>query len=145
MHGHLPIFYLGSGFLCLTNLSSYRLSIKVVCIGTNARTGIPFLWRLKIAFVIKKLSTSIQNTSFADTLYGEFIHTIFKDKAALPVALHTFSTTFGWSLLFLASFSKYSITLIKIHFDWLFKRFPRKENEFSCGPLGSLLAPKIAL
>ena len=54
-------------------------------------------------------------------------HTISDVNTALPVALHTLTNTFGWPLLFLTSFSKYSKTFITIRFDWLVRRFPQKE------------------
>ena len=52
----------------IMDFSSYCLSVEVVRIFMDARTGIPLLRRLKIAYSINALSTNIRNASFAEIL-----------------------------------------------------------------------------
>ena len=69
---------------------------------------------------------------------------VFITQPVLPVAFVILSTTFGWLLLFFASFSKYSTTFIRIRFVWLLRRFPWKDWEEDSPSLERLFALKIA-
>ena len=114
------------------NLSLQSLSIKIVWIRTNVGFGIPLHWGIKISTTFLKLFMSFSDTFSWNTLMKKLVHEKFKQhRLFLPVAFDTLSRTFGWPLLFYASFSKYSNTFIKRCFVWLLRCFPWKVYVFN--------------
>ena len=94
-------------------------------------THYEFSWYFLVKYLNEKASSRIGWTT----------------QTVLPVAFDTLSRTFGWPILFFASFSKYSTTLISRCFIWLLRCFPWKVYlswEIDLSPLCRLFALEVA-